>query len=65
MERREGLRKRVKEVEMARGVEEGGPHPPREAVGRGTTMLTSASTVEEVHESEDGGVNSSSDAVSS
>jgi hypothetical protein len=47
-----------------------GPDPPTrsEAERRGTTMPASASTVEKVsapegHEGEDGGVNSSSDAV--
>jgi len=80
VERREGLRKRVKEMEMARGgadseTEGGcGPHPPTrsEAEGRGTMMPASALVAEvgavgsapEMHESEDGGVNSSSDAVS-
>ena len=76
VERREGLKKRVKEMEMARGSADSeaeggcGPHPPTrsEAEGRGTTMPASALAVEELsapeeHESEDGGVNSSSDAV--
>jgi hypothetical protein len=76
VERREGLRKRVKEMEMARGGADSeaegryGPDPPTrsEAERRGTTMPALASTVEKVsapegHEGEDGGVNSSSDAV--
>lgn len=78
MERREGLKKRVKEIEMARGGADAepegecGPHLPSEAEGRETTMSASDSTVEEsvvgsapeVHEAGNGGVNSSSDGMS-